>query len=121
MGWQLHYEDLVISNTDVTIGEASTVSQIVGRSGWENCDPGSAPDVLGAWCVIAEMRRGKSMQDAMIIVNGASLMALAQGYVQTPDELQPPMNSNGMVDEDALAQLREMAAASAHQAGGDDG
>lgn len=85
MGWKLEHDGQTLTAENITIGEATTVQQIVGRAGWETCDPGTAPDVLGAWCVVAQMRSGKTLPEAMLVINQSNLKALAAGYGVVPD------------------------------------
>lgn len=95
MGWKITYLGQEVTDDDATVGEATTVSQIVGRVGWEVLDPGSAPDVLGAWCVIAAMRTGKTMQDAVLVINQTPMRHLASSFEQTTPDV--PV-TNGDVD-----------------------
>lgn len=111
MGWQITVQGVTVRHDDVTVGEATTVQQIVGRAGWDITEPTSAPDVLGAWCVIAVMRTGKTVQEAIMAINGVPLIKLAACLSELPDV---PLDSNGQVDEAALDALREMAANAAN-------
>lgn len=98
-GWQISFGNQVLTDENVTVGESATVLEIIHRPGWDMCDPRSSPDVLGAWCVVALMRGGTNIQDALIAINQSKLSDLAAciSERQTEPPLPPPPSSNGQL------------------------